>query len=214
MRLLNRCLIVLLALAALAAAAVNLPSRGTAGDLPPAPAHLPAALGGWVRSPGAPEDILPEDPRARRSERWTYRKGTQEVWVTVGLYGFQNHPLSRPTLDRIVQRRGVSALDQEARPVSLDGAGGPPVEVNRLAVTRGGTRVEVTYWYQLGRRTIASEYRFRLAFFLNTLLGRDERLGLVRVAAGGESGGGVLGPGATEDFLRAAGPALVRTVAN
>lgn len=209
----NRHLLTLLAMAALASGLVLVRSGTSAREIGPPAADLPTSLGGWTGSRGAPADILPEDPRARRTARWTYRKGEEVVWVAMGFYDVRNHPQSRPALDKIVQRRGASNLEQATLPLILPGAETPAVSLNHVVVTRGKEHVNVLYWYQLGPRSIAGNYRFRLAFFLNTLLGRSERLGLVRIAStGGEMGSA--SRGRAGEFLQSVYPAISTATVN
>jgi EpsI family protein len=210
----NRHLLTLMALAGLASGLV-LAWSGRSTQEPTRPAlDLPRAVAGWTGSRGAPEDILPEDPRARHTTRWTYRKGGEVIWVAVGFYDSRNDPQSRPALDKIVPRRGASSLENETFSLRLPGAGAPVAPMNHLEVARGNGRLDVLYWYQLGSRSIASQYRFRLALFLDTVLGRTERLGLVRIA---RAGGGQTPWGAPDvpgAFLRALVPEVKRVMVN
>ncbi len=210
----NRHLLTLVALAGLVPGLVLARSGRPAQETTRPALDLPSAVAGWTGSRGAPEDILPEDPRARHTTRWTYRKGDEVIWVAVGFYESRNHPQSRPALDKIVSRRGVSSLENEIFSLRLPGAGTPVAPMNHLEVSRGNGRLDVLYWYQLGSRSIASQYRFRMALFLDTVLGRTERLGLVRIARrrGGQTPDA--GPGLPGAFLQALVPEVRRVMVN
>jgi EpsI family protein len=98
--------------------------------------------------------------------------------------------------------------------MQLNGAGETSTPVNQVMVTMATTRLSIVYWYQLGPRTIADEYRFRLALFLNTLLAGGERPALVRVATAADAEQEGTRPSTAEKFLRAFYPELMRALAN
>ena len=214
MRLLDRYLLVLLTTLLLSAGLAYAPWRVSAREARRPVAEVPDRVSGWVGSRGAPSEVLPEDPRARETIRWTYRKGDRVMWVVVGVYESRNDPQTRPSIDRIVEASGASGLGRRVVPVGLEGAGVSTVPVNQVVVTRPTRRLSVFYWYQLGPKSIANEYRLRMALFLNTLVGTDERLALVRVATTAEPGPGSLQSGNAEPFLEVFYPTLMKTLGN
>ena len=214
MRLLDRYLVTLVVLLGLAGGLAYLPARMSPQEATRPISRFPMILGEWVGSYGAPSDLLPSDPRAKEDARWTYRNGNQVVWVAVGLYDSRNDPQTRPSINLILPGRDVSGIERTVLPMQLNGAGETSTPVNQIIVTMATARLGMLYWYQLGPRSIADEYRFRLALFLNTLLGKEERLALVRVATAGVAGQESQRLAAPEEFLRMIYPELMRALAN
>ena len=212
MRLLDRYLVTLVVLLGLAGGLAYLPARMSPQEATRPISRFPMILGEWVGSYGAPSDLLPSDPRAKEDARWTYRNGNQVVWVAVGLYDSRNDPQTRPSINLILPGRDVSGIERTVLPMQLNGAGETSTPVNQIIVTMATARLGMLYWYQLGPRTIADEYRFRLALFLNTLRGSKERLVLVRVATVADVGQEGTRPSTAEKFLRAFYPVLMKAV--
>jgi EpsI family protein len=197
---------------ALAAAIVYAPLYPIAPEASPSFFSVPIALDGWTGTHGAPTEILPVDPRARETIPWTYRKGDRVVWVAVGRYNSRNDPQSRPSINLIVPDHGASRLSHAIVSLDLNGAGQSPIPISQFLVTRPTTRLSILYWYQLGPKAIAGEYRFRSELFLNTLLGRHESLALVRVATSAEPRTNDSNPGVAQEFLREFYPKLVQSL--
>jgi len=213
MRFLGWHLITLLALLGLAAGFAHVPLETSPRATPKLLANFPAVIGEWDGSPGAPTDILPDDPRARGTGRWRYRNGDRVVWVAVAFYDSRNNELSRPSINHIAPERGVSGLRWMVLPISVNGPDKPAISVNQTFAKMSDTRIEMLFWYQLGSEALANQYRFRLKSFLNTLLGREESLMLVRVATvfGPEQESAE--PSIGEQFLRSFYPALMKALA-
>jgi EpsI family protein len=167
-------------------------ARPTDAELPldsVAIAALPLEAAGWRGAPGAPQDVLPIDPRAAAMQRWTYVRGGKTVWLSVGRYRAGNDPRQRPLLDRIVGASGSNVIKHDEAPLVLNAVSdrlGASVPMNRVALRRGNQSLAIDYWYELSDRTITGEYTLRFWLFLDTLQGRRRPLTLVRVAADGQ----------------------------
>lgn len=182
MGLVDRYLAALFGLLALVGLAVALP-RGEGAPRRGAPLDgLAREAGGWVAVEGAPEEILPSDPRALEAVRRTYARGGQTLWLTVARYRARNDPQWRPSLTLIVPERGAISIRHELLRMTLDGVAGRTAPVHLLSLRRPDRRIWVFYWYQLGDQPIADEYRLRLQLFMDTLLFRRRELLFVRMA--------------------------------
>lgn len=159
-------------------------------------------MDGWLAGEGVPEEILPRDPRAQEAIRRTYSKGNRTLWVSVARYRSGNDPQWRPSLNLIVLERGAISVDHDMLRVNADGISGRPTSMNLISVRRPDQRISVVYWYQLGGKIIADDYRLRLKLFFDTLLFRRQGLFLVRIATVGSEW--------PEEFLRAFYPQLMR----
>lgn len=146
---------------------------------------LPHRVGAWVGVNGVPEKILPSDPRGLAVIRRTYTEGSHTLWVAVTTYSSHNHPLKRPSIDLIVSERGAVSVSHTRLTVDLNGSTVQAISVNLLSVRRPERQFAVVYWYLLGGTAVTGEYELRARLFLNTLLGRREKLMLARVATVG-----------------------------
>ncbi len=211
-RVLDRHLLALIGLAVLAGGLAYVhwgrPAQGAATSIPDAPIVVP----GWRETSGAPDEVLPEDPRAVGVARWTYRRGDRVIWVVVARYRSRNDPLLRPAIDRILPEQHASNLSQEVLSVPLDDPGRSRIRVTQAVVTRPDTRFVVLYWYQLGGKHITNEYRLRLALFLHTLEGNSQVLKLVRIATADRVDPGNMAPAIPQEFLQAFYPALEKSL--
>jgi EpsI family protein len=200
----DRHLAVLLAILAVTAVVVAVP-KGPPEFLPAAslPA-LPAEVEGWIATGEAPEQVLPDDPRAIESVRRRYENGGRVVLLAVAHYPSAD-PSRRPTLDRLVADQGLGLATRDALPVTLNGVPGSTITLNRLTWRRATRQMTAVYWYDLGGAIIAGDYHLRAQLFLDSLRGRRRELAVVRVA--GEN------PDLIAAFLRAARPYLLRTAA-
>lgn len=194
MRLFDRYLIVVFGLVALTGIATTLLHGGSGPERPALIHDVPQRVGGWVAAEGAPDDVLPIDPRALEGVRRTYVKDHRVVWVAVARYHSQNDPRWRPSVNLIVPERGAISVGHRLLEVNLDGAATGAIPVNLLSVRWPQRRVTVVYWYQLGGDTVADDYRLRLRLLLETLRFRHRALFLVRLATAE--------PEPPEEFLR------------
>lgn len=186
---------VTLALFALGALALYMPLSVKAAVEPAALHALPATLGAWTGVDGAPEEALPSDPNERLAVRRTYRNGRQVAWVSIALFSGQNNEARRASINKIYPQRGVSLIEPLPLTVALQGPSVSPVALSAVVVHLDSQPLVVVYWYQIGRRTFGSEFRFRLALTREILFARRADSILVRIAAP------VMGPSGTAQAL-------------
>jgi EpsI family protein len=151
---------------------------------------LPASLGSWAGTEGAPETALPADPGERVAVRRTYRSGERMAWVSVALFAGQDNSARRPSHNLIYPQEGASLIERVPFTVALNGTPGSALAMPALVVHRGPQRLLVAYWHQVGRRAYGSEYGFRLVLLRDILLSRQADSLLVRIAVpvGGPQG--------------------------
>lgn len=171
----------LVALAALTSAAA-LMQREPPAWLPMV-SSPPERLGRWSAEIGAPEDVLPQDPRAAVTFRRTYRRDQRTVWLAVSYYPFFGTPANRPDVTLIAPSTGVALRADVDLALPFNGSPRPVPAVNVIAVTRGATRLQLAYWYRLGPDVIRSEYALRLRLLWGNIIGKPRPLALVRVAS-------------------------------
>jgi EpsI family protein len=182
----NRHLVVLFILAAVTSALVMGPRHSHREDAAWWPATPPTDLGPWRAEQGAPEHILPSDPRAAVTFRRTYRGGQRVVWVAVAYYSFWGTPAKRPDVTLIAPAHGVARVARQILSVPVNGTSPQPMSRRNLVeASRGDQTVFVAYWYRLGPHVVLSEYELRARLFVAALRGRPEALSLVRVASTG-----------------------------
>jgi EpsI family protein len=143
---------------------------------------LPAAVGAWTSIEGVPETTLPVDPKEVGSVRRTFQRGKQTAWVTVALYGRQDDPRRRASLNHLYVERRSGRVDRLELPVALNGTPDTRIALSGRLVTHGPERILVAYWYQVGRRPLGNESGFRLALMRSILLSRQADSALVRIA--------------------------------
>jgi EpsI family protein len=162
------------------------------GTVEPASLHaIPAILGTWTGTDGAPEENLPSDPNERSVVRRTYRSGRQVAWVSIALFGGQNNDGRRASVNKIYPQRSVSLIEPLSLTVALNGPSAGPVALPAVALHQDAQRLVVVYWHQIGRQTFSSEYRFRLALAREILLARRADSLLVRIAVPGTDRSGI-----------------------
>jgi EpsI family protein len=173
-----------IAMALLGAAAVLIavkPGGGMAHEA--ALELLPMVVGGWSGSDHVPTEVLPRDPRASEDLVRTYRAGADLVWVSIGYYpdqGEGSRPASRALL---FPGRGWDTLEERAVRVPLDGNSGRSIPATLVVQTTADRRFAILYWYQVGRRSIASDHWYRAtALYSRVVHGRADGA-LVRIAA-------------------------------
>ena len=162
------------------------------GTVEPASLHaVPAVLGSWTATEGAPEENLPSDPNEKSVVRRTYRSGRQVAWVSIALFGGQNNDGRRASVNKIYPQRSVSLIEPLSLTVALNGPSAGPVALPAVALHQDAQRLVVVYWHQIGRQTFSSEYRFRLALTREILLDRRADSLLVRIAVPGTDRAGI-----------------------
>jgi EpsI family protein len=180
----DRHLIVLLGLAALTGLAVALPRSVNDSDKgTPALRGVAPAVEGWTATTSVPENMLPNDPRAREVARWTYSRGDREVFVALASYRSRNDPEWQPAIDQIAPARGAASVRHDRLAISLNGTPGRTTLFSVVSVRSPDRSLSVVYWYQVQEKIIAGEFRLRLALLLNALRFRSEEVWLIRIAA-------------------------------
>lgn len=174
-------LVLLLALVAAATATLALTPGIREGATSIAPHRLDVPE--WRIADGVPESALPRDPNETSTIRRTYAKGQRTVWVSAALFGRQHDPTRRASVNLIFPEANTSRIDRAVLRIAVDGRGDDRTEVPVLVGQKGGHRLAVAYWYQLGARPYGDNYRYRLALLRQTLVERRADAGLVRVAS-------------------------------
>ena len=170
---------------------------------------FPATLKGWTGSNHAPQDVLPMDPRVPEHLFRSYHNGPQTVWVSVGYYPSQEEGRRPPAQDLLFPSHGWSALT--ARPVRIPLDEPRSIPANLLVMRTADRRVVILYWYQIQRRSIASDHWYRAILLFNRLVRRRSDGALVRIAApvpDRADPGAVVG--GLNEFIQAFYPELVR----
>jgi EpsI family protein len=212
MRLVDKHMAAALVVLALAGGLVYAPSRSSPPErVSPVP-YNPINLAGWHAVYGAPPEILPEDPKAKETVRWTYHQGNRVIWVALASYDTRRDAAADPSINHIVAERGSTGLLRSVVSISMNGAGGPPVPANQLVALRPNSHLVVIYWFQMGSKSLAGDYRFRAEMFLNRLLGIRKNLAVIRVATVREGATETPHPETAEDFLQAFYPKLMSTL--
>ncbi len=154
-------------------------SQGTprADHLP----DLPVRVGAFAGTPAAPEDVLPDDPRALTTARGTYTDGTRTVWVSVARYAGRNHPLTRPAVHRIAPEQGAVSIAR-SRLAYRPARGSELITVNLVTVRQPHRELALAYWYRIDADRVVGEYDLRWRLFRDTLLRREPQVWLVRLA--------------------------------
>ena len=143
------------------------------GDVPP-------LLGRWTVTIGAPEDVLPPDPRQAGADRLTFRSGAQVAYATMAFYSGQDDSTRRPSLRHITAAR-PSRVDRSALRIRSI-AGTEPLSVTAALVHHGQARTLLVYWHELDGRAYGDAYAFRLALGRSALFHRRADSTMVRVA--------------------------------
>jgi hypothetical protein len=151
--------------AAVAYGASPLPEREVSSRLD----AVPTALAGWTATDGAPESVLPPDPRAATAIRRTYRSRERIAWISVARFTRQDAPARRASVDYIYPEREVTLAKSVEIMVPLEGSSA----LRRARVIhRGGEQHAVVYWHQIERRTYGDGYSFRWALMRRTIFDR------------------------------------------
>lgn len=195
----DRHLMIVLLVVALAGTAIMLPTGGTGATSRVSIQSLPRAAAEWMSVDGAPEDIVPREPNALEAVRRTYTDGTSTVWVVVARYGSMADPRRRPLLASIIPAHDPTKSSRDRPRIALNGSHDGQV-VNRF-VQNGARHVSLVFWYQLGSDVVVGDYQLRSHVLFDGLVGRHRDLLLVRVAT--------VGPDPPEKLLRALYPQIL-----
>lgn len=167
---------------------------------------LPLAIGEWHgRDEGQldaqTESILRADAYTLR----TYGRGGPPLSLFVAYYGTQRagHTMHSPL--NCLPGTGWTWVDRDRVRVTTDA--GADIEVNRNVASKDGASALVYYWYQSHGRTIASDYRNKLALMYDALALHRSDGAIVRIVAAAAPGDPEPAREA-ESFIRAAHGAL------
>jgi EpsI family protein len=173
---------------------------------------LPATLAGWTATLEPLPAVLPPDVNAPFQLGRTYRRDRTVVWVSVAYYPDQREGRRPPARELLFPVRGWTELEE--RRVSLPlGPAREALGANLVVMTREGQRFAILYWYQLGRRPVASDFWNRASLLYNRVVRRRADGAFVRIAS-------AVPPGASPDetvriaaeFLHGFYPALLRAL--
>jgi hypothetical protein len=180
-RLLDPSLCACLGILAVAGSLVTASGGARVDHFVAAPPDLPWRIGPYTAVDGAPEQILPTDPRARHILRRTYLGESRAVWLSIATYPGTNNPRTRPAVHRIVPETNASSI---ARRRLSYGSPGPVASaaINAVVVRHAQAELALAYWYRLDRDVVADEYDLRWRLFSATLLNRRLVVTLVRLA--------------------------------
>jgi hypothetical protein len=142
---------------------------------------LPVRVGAFAGTPTAPEDVLPDDPRALTAARGTYTDGTRTVWVSVARYAGRNHPLTRPAVHRIAPEQGAVSIAR-SRLAYRTAHRSDAITVNLVTLRQPHRELALAYWYRIDTDRVVGEYDLRWRLFRDTLLRREPQVWLVRLA--------------------------------
>jgi EpsI family protein len=143
---------------------------------------LPAVLGAWTATDGAPEWVLPIDPNERGAVRRTYRDGPRVAWVSAALFTRQDDSRRKPSINLIYPQERVSLIERVPLRVALNGSPAQAQALPAVVVHDRGQRLVVGYWHQIGSRAYGNEYSYRAALLRDILLSRRADAILVRIA--------------------------------
>jgi hypothetical protein len=200
----HRSLVVVLVVVAVTSAIVSLPGREARDVDQRAFLGLPVQIGGWTAQAWVVDRLFPTDRRGVESIERVYEKGERRLWLAIVRYSGASGADKRPALDALVPERTGATVSRDAVTVPLAPDGGVPA--TRVALITAAKTLTTWYWYHLGSRAIGDEYRLRFWLAVDSIVGRDQPLLLVRVA----TDDGVV----PSDFIRAMAPHLQRLAAH
>jgi EpsI family protein len=166
------------------------------GEVPPrAPfSSFPIRAGGWqgVENPPFDRAVLDMSGVDEHVNR-TYYEGTGRARAAVGLYiGYYASQAQGDTIHsplNCLPGLGWEPVSRDVLAITVPGASGPPIEVNRYVVQKQHERHVVLYWYQGRGRVIANEYWSKLWLMVDAVRSGRTDAALVRVIAPVRGGG-------------------------
>ena len=200
----HRSLVVVIVVVAMTSAIVWRPRPKTRDVDQPAFLDMPVQIGGWTAQARVVDRLFPIDRRSVESTERVYENGERRLWLAIVHYSGASGADKRPALDALVPARTGATVSRDAVTVPLAPDGGIPA--TRVALITAANTLTTWYWYHLGSRAIGDEYRLRFWLAVNSIVGRDQPLLLVRVA----TDDGVV----PSDFIRAMAPHLQRLTAH
>jgi len=143
---------------------------------------LSMALGDWQGTIDAPTEVLPSDPAATDQISRTYRRGSETIWLSIGLYIDQTEGRRPAARALLFPGTGWTSLSEQRVTISLDGDSHRSLPATLLVKTTRDQRLAVLYWYQVGHRSVASDHWYRaLAFWARLVDGKSDGA-LIRIA--------------------------------
>jgi len=121
-----------------------------------------------------------------------YRRGNTELSLLVSYYAQQRAGESMHSPQACLPAAGWEPWEYGTVMVPVEGH---PVKVNRYGIQKSGERQQVLYWYQSGRRIIASEYAGKMLLVWDSITGGHTSGALIRLLMADR-------PGALEDEIR------------
>lgn len=172
-----------LALALLVAAGVLVHSPRAVPDVPlsaPLESAMPIPEG-WTPAPDPGPDVLPVDRRPGQHLTRAFQNGSQTVWIAVDYYPSQSEGNRPPAQQLLYPGRGWTDLSAQPVTVPLDSTGARSLPATLVLMRMHGRHIAVVYWYQLQRRSVASDHGYRAVVLYNRLVHGRSDGALVRV---------------------------------
>ena len=198
------------ALALLGITGFLLQMRRAVSDVPLASGFeaFPVVLDGWSEAGVVSDDGLPRDLQSPKSLVRAFRKGTTTLRVSIGYYA--RRP---PSSDLVLPSRGWGTMERRVVIISLDERSGRSLRANLLVLQSGDRRTTILYWYQIGARSIYSDYWYRAVLLWNRVVHGRAESALVRIVSLlDRSVDPAMTLTAQEEFVRAFYPELVRVL--
>jgi EpsI family protein len=174
---------------------------------------IPTVLPGWSSTDRVPAGVMPSDPSAETELVRAYQNGTQTVWVSVGYYPGQvegRRPAARKLL---FPGSGWRNLNEESTRIAVDGQIGGTIPATLVVMETDGRSLAILYWYQIGRRSVASDHGYRALLLVNRVVRGRSDGALVRIVSPVQSAREVAPVVAKQmEFVRVFYPALLRNL--
>jgi EpsI family protein len=176
----------------------QLPSKGTIIEFE----LFPATLGSWECKPIDPEKVEYYDPMVDRVITGTCRnEADTPIQVYVGLVSAQSATKRlRSPLTNHSSGDSEWVHSRRSLEVPLNRPGGGVLPLSQVLMIQGvGRKVAVTYWYQIERKVLGYDLKFRIFSLVSQFMHQSPRAAVVRLQA--EVGDGI----ADEVFQQEAG---------
>jgi EpsI family protein len=154
-------------------------------------ATVPKSLGQWRGEdrdfPHAVTSVLRADDSLLRVH---VGPDNRMVWLFIGFWGHQADGVAAHSPKLCYPGAGWSPVEQGMSTISL-ADGSSHIEANQILFQKGRAKELVLYWYQIGRRVVASEYLGKYQLVYNSLWNRRADVAFVRISTdviGGDNG--------------------------
>lgn len=144
--------------------------------------RLSPTLGRFTAVDDAPDNLLPSDARPHDRLVRFYRSGADTVWLALDFYPAQTEHARPPTADLVHPLRGWAALNDGHVSIPLGSGTASALDANLVIMRAPGRALALVYWYQLGARSVASDYSYRASLLQRRLLHHRSDGALVRAA--------------------------------